>query len=433
MTIPLLTAIGDPTREADLVASLGNQGHGVHVVRRCVDVADLVAAASAGLARAALLSADLRRLDGDTLTRLAVAGVAVVGLVPPGDEPSEQRLRRLGVSQVLPVDAPVSIIAQAVLSAVTVGTTAPVHALAGPVGALPPTPRFAGDDVIDGASTDRSGSVVAVWGPTGAPGRSSVAIGVAAEIAALGVETLLVDADVYGGAVAQLLGLLDESPGLAGACRLANNGTLDMTALAELAVQVRPHLRVLTGIQRAERWPELRPTAIDAVIGMARGLATVTVVDCGFSIERDEELSFDTTAPRRNGATLTLLEAADTVLGVASGDPIGLHRYVRALGDLAEVVPTAAPVTVVNRVRVGAVGGGNAQGEIRAALDRFAGVRDPWFVPLDVASYDAAVAAGRTLIEVAKNSSARQALQTLAASLVGVSVPVKRRWRRNTV
>ena len=430
MSVPLLTAIGDPTREAELVAGLGRHGHGVHVVRRCVDVADLVAAASAGLARAALLSADLRRLDGDALTRLAVAGVAVVGLVSPGDEPSEQRLRRLGVGEVLPVDAPAAVIARAVLSAVTVGATAPVHAMAGPTTSLPPAPRFAGDDVIGDGRDAGSGRVIAVWGPTGAPGRTSTAIGVAAEIAELGIETLLVDGDAYGGSVAQLLGLLDESPGVAGACRLANNGVLDATGLAEIALQVRPQLRVLTGISRAERWPEMRPTAVDVVLGLARSLAAVTVVDCGFSLERDEELSFDTAAPRRNGATLTVLEAADTVLGVAGADPIGLHRYVRGLTDLAEAVPTAAPVTVVNRLRAGAVGGGDAQAQIRAALERFAGVRDPWFIPLDVASYDAAVASGRTLIEVAKNSPARKALQSLAASLAGVPVPAKRRWRR---
>lgn len=427
MSVAVLTAIGDPTREADLVASLRGNGHGVHVVRRCVDVADLVAAASAGLARAALLSADLRRIDGDTLTRLAVAGVAVVGLVSPGDDPAEQRLRRLGVGQVLPIDAPVSVIAQAVLSAVSVGTTAPVHAMAGPAAALPPAPRRAGDDTVGATQGDGNGSVIAVWGPTGAPGRSTVAIGIASEMAELGIETLLVDADVYGGAIAQLLGLLDESPGVAGACRLANNGTLDVTGLAELAVQVRPRLRALTGISRADRWPELRPTAIDAVLGLARSLASVTVVDCGFSLERDEELSFDTSAPRRNGATLTVLEAADTVLGVASGDPIGLHRYVRALGDLVEAVPTAAPITVVNRVRAGAVGGGDAQAEISAALDRFAGVRDPWFVPMDVASCDAAVASGRTLVEVGKSSAARKALHALAASLAGVEAPRPRR------
>jgi hypothetical protein len=77
----------------DLVAALERRPVGVTVVRRCVDLADLLAAAASGTARAALLSADLRRLDREALARLAAAGVAVVGLYPPGDETSERRLR----------------------------------------------------------------------------------------------------------------------------------------------------------------------------------------------------------------------------------------------------------------------------------------------------------------------------------------------------
>jgi MinD-like ATPase involved in chromosome partitioning or flagellar assembly len=430
VSVGLLTAIGNPAREADLVAALGREAHGVHVVRRCVDVADLVATASAGVARAAVLSADLRRLDGDALTRLAVAGVAVVGLVPAADDAAEHRLRRLGVSHVLPLDAPADAIAREVLSAVTVGAAVPAHAMAAPGAGLPPAPRSArDDDQPEPVRDDADGVVIAVWGPTGAPGRTSVAIGLAAELAALGTETLLVDADVYGGSVGQLLGLLDESPGLAGACRLANNGTLDVSGLAELAVEVRPGLRVLTGISRAERWPELRPSAFDVVLGLARAMSAVTVVDCGFCLERDEELSFDTVAPRRNGATLTALERADTVVAVATGDPIGLHRYIRGLAELAEAVPTASPVTVVNRVRAAAVGGGNPHAEIRAVLERFAGVSDASFIPLDIASYDAALAAGRMLSEVAEKSPARKALQSLAAKLIGAPTPQRRRLR----
>jgi hypothetical protein len=49
-------------------------------------------------------------------------------------------------------------------------------------------------------------------------------------------------------------------------------------------------------------------------------------VDCGFCIEVDEELSYDTAAPRRNGATVTALEQADLVVVVGSADPLGLAR-----------------------------------------------------------------------------------------------------------
>jgi hypothetical protein len=63
---------------------------------------------------------------------------------------------------------------------------------------------------------------------------------------------------------------------------------------------VRPHLAVLTGLPRADRWPELRPPAVAAVLEEARRSADLTVVDCAFNVEEDEELSFDTARP---GAT----------------------------------------------------------------------------------------------------------------------------------
>jgi len=427
MQVPVLTAVSDAVWEQRLVAALERGDLGVAVVRRCVDVADLLATAATGQARATLLSADLRRLDRDALTRLAVAGVAVVGLVAPGDEDAERRLRQLGVSHVQSADASAEAISAAVIEAVVALTPLPsdLSGLADPraalrvpvgeepLGAAPP-------DVVPG-----TGRVVAVWGPAGAPGRTTVAVGVASELAELGWPTLLVDADVYGGVVAQVLGLLDESPGLAAACRLANNGTLDVAGLAGLSRQLTPALRVLSGV-RADRWPELRPAALEVVLSLAPYLAAVTVVDLGFCLEQDEELSYDTMAPRRNGATLSVLERADTVLAVGSADPVGVQRLVRGLADLKEAVPGVRPTVVVNRLRASAVPG-DAEAEVTGALARYAGVEQVWCVPQDTAGVDAAVAAGQTLAEAAPGSPARRALQALAASLVGAHSPTKRR------
>jgi MinD-like ATPase involved in chromosome partitioning or flagellar assembly len=271
-----------------------------------------------------------------------------------------------------------------------------------------------------------AGQVVAVWGPTGAPGRTTIAVSLAAELAGLRRSTLLVDADVYGGVVAQLLGLLDEAPGLAAAARLANSGTLHLESLAGLARTVLPDLRVLSGAARADRWPELRPAALEVVLELARSLAAVTVVDCGFSLEQDEELAYDTAAPRRNGATLTVLSAADTVLAVGTADPVGLQRLVRGLGELRETVPGVDPLVVVNRLRATAVPG-DAEAEVRAALSRYAAVEQVRVVPLDVPGVDRAVATGRTLAEASPASPARAAVAALAAELAGVPVAAPRR------
>ncbi|HSR24771.1 MAG TPA: chromosome partitioning protein, partial [Candidatus Eisenbacteria bacterium] len=323
MSVPVLTAVTGASWEASLVANLEHSPAGITVVRRCVDLADLLAAAAAGTARAALLSAELRRLDRDALARLAAARVAVVGLVTPGDGPAELRLRQLGVRHLLAADAPTADISAAVGRAMAELAGAPPGAsYSDPLAALPDLDEDPGHGAAFEAPVDAgSGRLVAVWGPTGAPGRTTVAVTVASELARSGVPTLLADADVYGGVVAQVLGFLDEAPGLAAAARLANNGQLGLAALAQVAPFASPDLRVLTGISRADRWPELRPSALEQVWSLARSLAAVTVVDCGFALERDEELSFDTAAPRRNGATLATLEQADTVLVVGTGDP----------------------------------------------------------------------------------------------------------------
>ena len=122
-----------------------------------------------------------------------------------------------------------------------------------------------------GSRPSRPGKVIAVWGPTGAPGRTTDAVTLADELARLGQRSLLVDADVYGGVAAAMFGLLDESPGLVAACRQAQSRRLDVEGLAALCWQVGAELRVLTGISRADRWPELRGTALHGGAGARRG------------------------------------------------------------------------------------------------------------------------------------------------------------------
>ncbi len=446
MTVPVLTAVTGAAWEASLVSGLEHATTGITVVRRCVDLADLLAAAAAGTARGVLLSAELRRLDRDALARLGAAQVAVVGLFTPGDDAAELRLRQLGVAQVLPADATPEEISGAVTRAVTdltlgeaaLGSGAD-HSYAEPLSTRPggpvPLPRTggpraagAGPDVELGESR-APGSLVVVWGPTGAPGRTTVAVTVATELARSGVSTVLADADVYGGVVHQVLGFLDEAPGLASACRLANGGQLDLPALARVAPLAEPNLRVLTGISRAARWPELRPSALAQVWALCRGLCEVTVVDCGFALEQDEELSYDTAAPRRNGATLLTLAAADTVVAVGAADPVGVQRLLRGLSDLREALPGVAPRVVLNQVRRGAVGS-DPQAQLAEALDRYAGISDLTFVPADRDALDAAVLQGRPLAEVAPDSPARRALAGFAAGLVGAPGPRRRRLLR---
>jgi MinD-like ATPase involved in chromosome partitioning or flagellar assembly len=147
-----------------------------------------------------------------------------------------------------------------------------------------------------------------------------------------------------------------------------------------------------------------------------------TVVDTGFCLERDEVLSYDTRAPQRNAATLSALGAADVVVAVGAGDPVGVARFVRGLADLAELGLDASRLVVVNRVRASATGP-DPQRAVTDALARHAGVGEVLVVPDDRAALDAALLAGRTLREAAPGSAARRAIAGLAARLAA-TVPV---------
>ncbi|MGN6605907.1 MAG: AAA family ATPase [Jatrophihabitans sp.] len=432
MRLPVLSAAEGAAWEERLLTGLPAVPGGVVIARRCVDVVDLLAVAASGQGRAALVAADLRRLDADAVDRLRSCDVAPVGVVRVGDEAAEQRLRALGIVHLLPDDAEASVAAAVIAEAVRDQATPPgtdrSYAATGSVpitgGALPP-----GAGAPPEAADDRTGTVVAVWGPTGAPGRTLLTVTLADELARLGRSALAVDADVYGGTIAPMLGLLDESPGVAAACRQASSAGLDGTALAALCWQLGPSLRVLTGIPLASRWPEVRPTALAAVLGAARRLADVTVVDCGFCLEADEELSFDTLAPRRNGATLAVLDDADLVLVVGSADPIGMQRLVRARAELRDAEIEAPVRVVLNRVRSGVVPG-DVHTELRTALERFAGCTPTAMLPFDGRTVDAALARGRLLGEAAPGSPLRLAVVELAATLAGVPVPGRGRRRR---
>ena len=438
----VLTAVTH-RHEAEFVRALENAPD-VVLVRRCADLAELLSAGAAGVGRVAVVSPDLRGLDRDALRHLAGHGVRAAGLVGPDDDDGERRLRQLGVTTILGPAANPRDLMRA-LTGLADATTP-----AGPsASATPPQPLGAGARSV-GRLGDQGGAwhgvpatgepddgdaeeetpqeptpVTVVWGPIGSPGRTTVAVTLAASLAASGLRTLLVDLDTWGASVAQVLGLVDEAPGVAAAARASEQGVLDVPGLARLAPEVVPGLRVLTGLPKAERWPELRTGAVEDVLGLCRRVVDHVVVDAGFAIEDDEELSYDTAAPRRNAATLTALEGADHLVVVGAADPVSLQRLVRAVQDVA-VVRSPRPTVVVNKVRP-SVAGRRPERAIREVLGRFAGMEDVRFAPWSPEVCDEALLAGRSLIEVAPQSALVGAVSELAAYLdPRVTVPAGR-------
>ncbi len=282
-------------------------------------------------------------------------------------------------------------------------------------------------------SQKQRGRVIAVWGPAGAPGRTTIAISIAAEIAAAGYSVALADVDTHSGAIAPSLGLLDEAPGFAAACRLAGGGALTIDEFERVGQRywsAAGSFWVLTGIGSPSRWPELSPARVTATLEAARDWVDFTVLDTGFSMEHDEELSSDLAAPRRNGATIAALQSADQVVAVASADPIGLARFLRAYADVANLATTSRISVVANRVRASAIGL-NPAVQVEQTLSRFGGVLTVALVPHDQSGFDTAVLTARTITDAAPRSSARLAIARFVASrILPEPAPAGQRWGR---
>ena len=192
----------DSRVEDRIIGELLAAGHRVH--SRVQSAGELIALAEAGGADVSLVSASRARLNDRVISACDANGLRLIVLA--AGELERRHAAALGLYEVLDDNASwdeIERLLHADLASAVVG----------------PAPE--------------PGSTIAVWGPAGAPGRTTVAINLAAEIAACGHRVVLVDADSYGGSIAPALGLLDEAPGFAAACRLAASDSLTALELEE--------------------------------------------------------------------------------------------------------------------------------------------------------------------------------------------------------
>lgn len=367
----VVLALGPGGWDADFVRAVARPESGVDIVRRCTDFDELFSAALTAPGATAVIGADLPRLSSSGLQRLAEACVPVLGLAD--DDAARRSLHGMGVDEVLRLDA---------------DPTATVGELVTLVSGGRPRPAL----VAVGSPTTERSNLVAVWGPPGAPGRTSVAVAIADECSRAGTDTLLIDADPVAPAVAAVLGLCDDVPTIDQLGRRAPNSDPTGADVAALACRLGSRLRLIAGAVDATP-----PTSLWT---LAAARAELVVVDAG------------------PGPVLPdgLLPAASLLVGVAAGEPINLARFVTRWPALVAATPGIARRIVVTRVRRDAVGG--SERTIADVLDEH-GVGTPWFVPDDRNAYDAALLSGRTLAEAASGSPARQSLREFAATLPG--------------
>lgn len=352
------------------------------LLKRCVDVDDLLASVAAGQAEIVVVGIDAPGLDADAVTRLRDAGVQVAAVLPEGSEAAAARAARIGLRLAVG-DGDVQELAQLLATGRVQDGSAAVEEVDSEAGR--------------GAA---GGRIVVVWGPAGAPGRTTLAVAVATLLAQRGQTVTLIDADPAGGTIAQHLGVLDEVSGLLAAGRLSTAGRLE-EHWAGVARALTERLLVVTGLPRADRWREVPTGALAELSGSAAREGWV-VIDTGAGLD-----------PDRDRLTLEAIGVAEELLVVGTAEPVGLARLARGLGDLVELA-TAPPRVVVNRHRRSL---GASDDEVAALVRRVCRPVAVHLLPEDRAAVDRALVTQRALPEAASESALGRALSRLVGSL----------------
>jgi len=383
---------------------------GVEVIRRPVDAADLLAAAAMEPTTAVVIGAELPRISLDLIARLEPSRRRVIGLVDCGDSvdagdshTQRAQLEAFGLSDVVACQAePAETMAQIAALLVSHQDQSPLLQVASDT------------DVWEEIIPAGEGQLIAVWGPAGAPGRSAVAVELSAELARRRQRTCTVDADTYAPALAMRLGVLDDVSGLIVACRHADNGSLSTRTLLSSTRLLDDRWYLLSGLGRSERWPDLRPAALERLWSTCRKTFDRTVIDVGSCLEAGNPMSLPGFAVERNEASRSALKRADGILAVTRPDALSMTRLLSALPQVRELTP-GTPVSIVmthveRRDRRPA--------RLRESLLR-AGFDLPVNeIPVDARSYGRALDRGSTVRHVAPTSKSCRGVRDLAQVLV---------------
>ena len=314
--------LADQRYEAPIIQAIQSRADALAIVRRCADLAEVIAAARAGVADLAVIDGADPDLTAEAVGALREAGMEVVALA---QHTERLRLSALGVASVAAPASPEQVV-NSLIAATRTRRSQPATASSPP----PPPPTSAG-------------SVLAVWGTSGAPGRTTLAAGIATMLAAR-APTILIDADTSNPTLSHLLGL----PVFA---RAASRGALTPEDLVGACTRRSEGLRIVTGLVTPHRWREVSRTSIEAIIAQARLCARYSVIDlAATSLEKASR------GANRDDVALGVLARADRLVVVARGDIVGVNR-LSFLARWWEEHGRDIPVDViVNRVTSDAIG-----------------------------------------------------------------------------
>lgn len=199
---------------------------------------------------------------------------------------------------------------------------------------------------------------IAVWGPTGSPGKSTIAINLAEALSRQGRRVLLLDADIINPSLALMLGFEANSHSLSTLLALAQEQS-SPNKIAELVTPVVSRLDLVAGVGSATRWNEITPQALQVLMERVTDYDAV-VLDLASEILPDNP---NPLKPTRSSLTRFLLQAVDRLVVVGRPDLIGVQRLAESLIELRKLRKSGQVHLVFNQV--------TKDTSVGAALDAF--------------------------------------------------------------
>ena len=260
MKTNILLAFSDQPWQLEVMSNLNDHPQ-IKIKRRCIDSVDLMSGVHLGLANKIVLSSDFPNLNLAMVTGAKKLGCDIYGICLQDDIESVERLQSLGITN------------NYILSSNEV--TKSLKNLINELINFTEIDNFS-NEIENQTSIP---GLISVWGTNGSPGRTSVAINLAFNLARRNSATLLIDLDAVAPSIAASLGLVSEVPGISSVVHDAIKGRLNTESIEKNVIQVDRSLHVLTGISNAKRWPELRTEGLLQVLKFCSGIYQNIVCD----------------------------------------------------------------------------------------------------------------------------------------------------------
>lgn len=270
---------------------------------------------------------------------------------------------------------------------------------------IPPTRRSTR------ASRPKNLGVITIWGSQGS-GKTTVAINLAAELAASKAKVLLIDADTHSPTIASALALTDHPAGLAPMLRFARQNRLSPEEFASQSIKLAASKATFTLIPgiNPSRWPEVTPQAFELLLAHATQHFDYVVIDTSSNVE--QSLYSQAYPLERNEFTRWLLKNSELLLATFAVDPISITRFLNLEPELQELRPGRATLLIANRFRTTTLGP-TAKRQLSQTLKTLTSRQITAYLPNDPKGQDAALRNGTPLIGIRSKSSLRKAITQL--------------------